>query len=108
MIVTHSHINVTHSHINMHFFVQVQTESAKDVSKPVQETIGEEALLEQAMSMSENPEKETPIPDFASMTEEDQIAYALQMSMSGRYLTTLFNSLILFLMLFNGGAQRNR
>ncbi|KAH3707538.1 hypothetical protein DPMN_066947 [Dreissena polymorpha] len=42
-------------------------------------------MLEHAISMSMGPDQQTPsVPDFASMSEEDQIAYALQMSMSGR------------------------
>ncbi|PIK59372.1 26S proteasome non-ATPase subunit 4-like protein [Apostichopus japonicus] len=49
----------------------------------------EEALLEQALAMSMNPAAETtssmeeaPIPDFSNMTEEQQIAYAMQMSLA--------------------------
>lgn len=49
----------------------------------------EEALLEQALAMSMNPGggsssamEETPIPDFSTMTEEEQIAYAMQMSLA--------------------------
>ena len=48
---------------------------------------GDEAMLEQALAMSMNAEEEiappTPsVPDFGAMTEEEQIAYAMQMSMS--------------------------
>ena len=57
----------------------------------------EEALLKQALDMSMQPEEETPtpasttaggggggstMPDFAMMSEEDQIAYAMQLSMA--------------------------
>ncbi|KAJ8316787.1 hypothetical protein KUTeg_004691 [Tegillarca granosa] len=45
---------------------------------------GEEALLEQALAMSMNQETAEPtptVPDFGSMTEDDQIAYAMQMSL---------------------------
>nr|CAG4644075.1 EOG090X08NC [Lepidurus arcticus] len=47
----------------------------------------EEAMLEQALAMSMGGEDTVksrtaaPVPDFASMTEEEQIAYAMQMSM---------------------------
>nr|XP_054766395.1 26S proteasome non-ATPase regulatory subunit 4-like [Lytechinus pictus] len=44
----------------------------------------EEALLEQALTMSNQPMssfEETPTPDLGAMTEEEQIAYALQMSL---------------------------
>nr|CAG4651943.1 EOG090X08NC [Triops cancriformis] len=47
----------------------------------------EEAMLEQALAMSMGGEEAVksrtaaPVPDFASMTEEEQIAYAMQMSM---------------------------
>lgn len=53
----------------------------------------EEALLEQALVMSNQPMssfEETPTPDLGAMTEEEQIAYALQMSLRqtvvGRYI----------------------
>ncbi|XP_052772323.1 26S proteasome non-ATPase regulatory subunit 4-like [Mya arenaria] len=61
---------------------KVQTESAVEAEKPA-EVGGDEALLEQAISMSMGQEQNTPsVPDFGSMSEEDQIAFALQMSMS--------------------------
>ena len=46
----------------------------------------DEAMLEQAlaMSMHQTPSsaaQETPMPDFNTMTEEEQIAYAMQMSL---------------------------
>ncbi|XP_054720249.1 26S proteasome non-ATPase regulatory subunit 4-like [Uloborus diversus] len=45
----------------------------------------EEAMLEQAVAMSlatdATPAASAPIPDFAAMTEEEQIAYAMQMSL---------------------------
>jgi 26S proteasome regulatory subunit N10 len=45
----------------------------------------EEAMLERALAMSlvgGEEEKNTPaVPDFAHMTEEEQIAFAMQMSM---------------------------
>ncbi|XP_030842176.1 26S proteasome non-ATPase regulatory subunit 4 [Strongylocentrotus purpuratus] len=53
--------------------------------KPIaQPADSEEALLEQALVMSNQPMssfEETPTPDLGAMTEEEQIAYALQMSL---------------------------
>ena len=48
------------------------------------EATNEETLLEQAinMSMVQEPTEQTPsVPDFASMSEEEQITYAMQMSL---------------------------
>ena len=49
----------------------------------------EETLLKQALEMSmqaddegESEAEKTPVPDFSMMNEEQQIAYAMQMSMS--------------------------
>lgn len=41
----------------------------------------EEALLK--MSVSQPETGVTSLPDFSSMTEEEQIAYAMQMSLAG-------------------------
>ncbi len=42
----------------------------------------EEMLLKQALEMSMQPEDETPpTTDFAMMSEDEQIAYAMRMSM---------------------------
>lgn len=62
---------------------KVQTESAVEAGKVPTEATNEEAMLEQAISMSMGgQEQQTPsVPDFGSMSEEDQIAYAMQMSM---------------------------
>lgn len=64
---------------------KVQTESAVAAGKGPEEASNDEAMLEQAISMSMGggvQEEKTPsVPDFGSMSEEDQIAYALQMSM---------------------------
>ncbi|KAL4231667.1 26S proteasome non-ATPase regulatory subunit 4 [Mactra antiquata] len=65
---------------------KVQTESAEAAGKGPIEASNDEAMLEQAISMSmgggvEEQQKTPSVPDFASMSEEDQIAYALQMSM---------------------------
>lgn len=62
---------------------KVQTESAAEAGKVSTEATSEEAMLEQAISMSMGgQEQKTPsVPDFGSMSEEDQIAYAMQMSM---------------------------
>lgn len=53
---------------------------------PIKEEPNEEALLERAlaMSMEEGEQPITSAPptvDFANMTEEEQIAFAMQMSM---------------------------
>ncbi|XP_021919350.1 26S proteasome non-ATPase regulatory subunit 4 isoform X2 [Zootermopsis nevadensis] len=68
---------------------RAQVASAADGSTPaptpVKEAPNEEAMLERALAMSlEGGEEEqsTPaVPDFAHMTEEEQIAFAMQMSM---------------------------
>lgn len=55
-------------------------------AEPIKEEASEEALLERAlaMSMEQDGEQTTttsqPV-DFANMTEEEQIAFAMQMSM---------------------------
>lgn len=54
---------------------------------PIKEEPNEEALLERALAMSIEEGGETtakvapPAVDFANMTEEEQIAFAMQMSM---------------------------
>lgn len=59
-----------------------------EANKPVaQPTDSDEAMLEQALAMSMSSpagasEETTPMPDFNTMTEEEQIAYAMQMSLS--------------------------
>ncbi|XP_037040016.1 26S proteasome non-ATPase regulatory subunit 4 [Bradysia coprophila] len=46
------------------------------------ETNTEEAMLQRALALStETPEIDDGMPDFANMTEEEQIAFAMQMSM---------------------------
>ncbi|XP_062575543.1 26S proteasome non-ATPase regulatory subunit 4-like [Saccostrea cucullata] len=56
----------------------------------------EEAMLEQALAMSvqqETGDQPTPsVPDFGSMTEEEQIAYAMQMSLSNSAAQTTENT----------------
>lgn len=51
----------------------------------VKEEPSEEAMLERALAMSmesgEDSNLRTPVVDFANMTEEEQIAFAMQMSM---------------------------
>ncbi|XP_032806622.1 26S proteasome non-ATPase regulatory subunit 4 isoform X1 [Petromyzon marinus] len=51
--------------------------------KPAAGEDSDQALLEQALAMSmQQPETVSPgIPDFSSMSEEEQIAYAMQMSL---------------------------
>ncbi len=71
------------------------TESATDVPvTPAAEDNGDEALLKRALEMSMQVDSETPsaqlesvaesapIPDFSAMTEDEQIAYAMQMSLN--------------------------
>lgn len=53
---------------------------------PIKEEPTEEALLERALAMSMEHSEDTkshsaPVVDFANMTEEEQIAFAMQMSM---------------------------
>ena len=70
---------------------KVQAQSATESGAgALTEATNEEALLEQAISMSIAQESTDPtpsVPDFASMSEEDQINYAMQMSLqnSGRF-----------------------
>lgn len=51
----------------------------------VKEEPSEEAMLERALAMSmesgEDANIRAPVVDFANMTEEEQIAFAMQMSM---------------------------
>ncbi|XP_072032220.1 26S proteasome non-ATPase regulatory subunit 4-like [Amphiura filiformis] len=59
-----------------------ESEAQKPVAQP---TDSDEAMLEQALAMSMQPassaSQEAPMPDFSAMTEEEQIAYAMQMSL---------------------------
>nr|CAD7263110.1 unnamed protein product [Timema shepardi] len=61
------------------------TEGGAPVPEPIKEAPNEEVLLERALAMSlEGGEEEriAPVaPDFATMSEEEQIAFAMQMSM---------------------------
>lgn len=55
-------------------------------SSTIKEEPTEEALLERALAMSmeqgeSTQSQSTPAVDFANMTEEEQIAFAMQMSM---------------------------
>ncbi|XP_048745283.1 26S proteasome non-ATPase regulatory subunit 4-like [Ostrea edulis] len=56
----------------------------------------EETMLEQALAMSMQPEaveQPTPsVPDFGSMSEEEQIAYAMQMSLANSAVPTTENT----------------
>lgn len=61
------------------------------------DTLGnnDSAMLEQALAMSMNPDsadQPTPsVPDFGSMSEEEQIAYAMQMSLANSGRTIIKN-----------------
>ena len=76
---------------------KVQAQSATETpGGTATEATNEEALLEQAinMSMVQEPTEQTPsVPDFASMSEEEQITYAMQMSLqnSGKNVKVLLN-----------------
>lgn len=68
---------------------RAQVASAADGSTPaptaIKEAPNEEAMLERALAMSleggEEKQSTPAVPDFAHMTEEEQIAFAMQMSM---------------------------
>lgn len=61
------------------------------------DTVGntDSAMLEQALAMSMNPDsadQPTPsVPDFGSMSEEEQIAYAMQMSLANSGKTSAYH-----------------
>lgn len=63
------------------------SEGSTPVPATIKEVPNEEAMLEQALAMSMEVEDETSAgvaaaqPDIANMTEEEQIAFAMQMSM---------------------------
>lgn len=68
---------------------RAQTASAAEggvTAQPIKEEPNEEALLERALAMSmetgeDSEARAAPVVDFANMTEEEQIAFAMQMSM---------------------------
>lgn len=49
------------------------------------------------MSVSQPESGGAVLPDFSSMTEEEQIAYAMQMSLAGGGELHLFSTLIAFM-----------
>lgn len=53
------------------------TPAAVDTADPN----SEEAMLQRALALSTETPTEDALPDFANMTEEEQIAFAMQMSM---------------------------
>lgn len=55
-------------------------------------TESEEALLK--MSVSQPESGAAVLPDFSSMTEEEQIAYAMQMSLAGGGQLHVFNAAV--------------
>jgi 26S proteasome regulatory subunit N10 len=64
------------------------TASQETVEPPGEVADSDEAMLQQAMSMSGTPDTvtDTPVPatpnvDFGTMSEEEQIAYAMQLSL---------------------------
>ncbi|PSN51004.1 26S proteasome non-ATPase regulatory subunit 4 [Blattella germanica] len=64
---------------------RAQVALAADGNTPAPAPIKEEAMLERALAMSleggEEEQTNPAVPDFAHMTEEEQIAFAMQMSM---------------------------
>lgn len=68
---------------------RAQTAAGTDgtvAAQPIKEEPNEEAMLERALAMSmetgeEAESRAAPVVDFANMTEEEQIAFAMQMSM---------------------------
>ncbi|GFQ93999.1 26S proteasome non-ATPase regulatory subunit 4 [Trichonephila clavata] len=64
----------------------VSATSNEPTGQPTTDGSNEEAMLEQAVAMSLATESNTAtpspaVPDFSAMTEEEQIAYAMQMSL---------------------------
>ncbi|GFY02218.1 26S proteasome non-ATPase regulatory subunit 4 [Trichonephila clavipes] len=64
----------------------VSATSSEPTGQPAADGSNEEAMLEQAVAMSLATESNTAtpspaVPDFSAMTEEEQIAYAMQMSL---------------------------
>ncbi|CAL1285281.1 unnamed protein product [Larinioides sclopetarius] len=62
------------------------TTNEQQTGQPAADGSNEEAMLEQAVAMSLATESNTTtaspaVPDFSAMTEEEQIAYAMQMSL---------------------------
>ncbi|XP_055322046.1 26S proteasome non-ATPase regulatory subunit 4 isoform X2 [Sitodiplosis mosellana] len=56
--------------------------AAGTTASPSVEPNSEEAMLQRALALStETPDADEGLPDFANMTEEEQIAFAMQMSM---------------------------
>ncbi|XP_055385883.1 26S proteasome non-ATPase regulatory subunit 4 [Condylostylus longicornis] len=55
-------------------------ENAQENAEPA-EPNSEEAMLQRALALSTETPAEDNMPDFANMTEEEQIAFAMQMSM---------------------------
>ncbi|XP_038065001.1 26S proteasome non-ATPase regulatory subunit 4-like isoform X2 [Patiria miniata] len=63
-----------------------ESSATEATPKPANAPNSEEALLEQALAMSMEPDApsamETPMPDLSAMSEEEQIAFAMQMSLT--------------------------
>lgn len=64
----------------------------------------EEALLK--MSVSQPESGMTSLPDFSSMTEEEQIAYAMQMSLAGGGWLAIFEEITCFITTWEKGEQK--
>lgn len=76
-------------------------------TEPIKEEPSEEAMLERALAMSMedggNPEPQSTNPpvDFANMTEDEQIAFAMQMSMQDarKFVRNLKRHVIIYVIL---------
>lgn len=60
---------------------QESTEGSAPVISTAAPTTSDEAMLERALALSTETPSDEAMPDFANMTEEEQIAFAMQMSM---------------------------
>ena len=54
----------------------------KILFKPISAVSEEDALMQQAIALSRQETSSAAMPDFSSMTEEEQLNYALQMSIA--------------------------
>ncbi|KAK6621585.1 proteasome regulatory particle base subunit rpn10 [Polyplax serrata] len=62
---------------------QTGAPQARERPPPIEEAPNEEVMLKRALAMSMETEETSPapVPDFENMTEEEQIIFAMQMSM---------------------------
>lgn len=67
--------------VSAELFRPINQQSSQTLNIDLFATESEEALLK--MSVSQPESSAAVLPDFSSMTEEEQIAYAMQMSLAG-------------------------